>query len=176
MYNILEYSSKPDRELRTWCLHWDWMGQWITWLRQTVCIGVIVCWRESVVMYSDRYWSLRLQFNGRRGEWKSHRGDRMRKEAWSSVWGEKMRFADQIGLLALIRSPVGWGESDYPHLLGTLPDFWNGHSLHVSLIHVQNSVKFMTAFIYFILFISFSLLFPGCLLRCPCVRPAIRDC
>ena len=34
-----------------------------------------------------------------------------------------MLFADQSGLLGLIRSPLGIGESDHAHLLEILSDF-----------------------------------------------------
>ena len=40
----------------------------------------------------------------------------------------KMNFSDQCGFLVLIRSPLDWGESGHPHLLGILPDL-----LHWSL-------------------------------------------
>ena len=44
-----------------------------------------------------------------------------------------MCFADQHGVLALIRLPLGWGEPGQPHLLGILPDI--KHWRHLYFCH-----------------------------------------
>ena len=45
------------------------------------------------------------------------------KKVWRLVWEGKMYFADQSGVLALIKLLLGWRESGHPHWLLILPDF-----------------------------------------------------
>ena len=47
-----------------------------------------------------------------------------------------MCFVRQRGLLVLNRLQLVCGESDYPHLLGILPDFKHCQSLNLSVRHL----------------------------------------
>ena len=44
----MEYSWKIEKDLSIWC--WVWMKSYISWLWQTVFVGVVMCWGETMVI------------------------------------------------------------------------------------------------------------------------------
>ena len=125
----VEYISKVEKDWRTWYWSCVWIknssvdyGEQCSLVWSCVDEGGWSCFEKGISIWG----------------WRSKEERDADKDTKEAGWGRKRHcwfnafflillfwhvcFANQSGLLALTGLPLGWGESDHPHLLRILPD------------------------------------------------------